>query len=594
MNLGVRGKLFFISLALMIFVGGLASWTLEIQFREALMRQVEDQLDHLAAAMALAVSGSSGPMLIDRLDPLADSLGEAAAVRVTIIARDGSVLGDSQVATADVPSVENHGSRPEVRDALEHGIGSSRRFSNTVHHDFLYIARLWSAAPDAGVVRLALPLEHITRALSGQRRLILLVALMGLAVSIIMIGLASHWTTKPLRVLLASMVSRSPMAGEERRARRDELARLAGSFNDLTDELQRMLDERATQNERMISLLDGMSEGVIGLDSDHRVTLANRAVQDLLGLTVSPVGRLLVEVIRAPGIQKLLQIEQAAPNEYEFVLPVTPPRRILAHAKKLDADPGSVLVLHDATEIRRLEQMRMDFVANVSHELRTPLGIIKANAETLLDGALDDRDQARIFIEAMWRQANRLDDLVRDVLDLARLENPSAKPDVKVIAVAEIANAALELIRSVAAAKEIEMTSDLDKSLCVEGHPRNLEQAVFNLLDNAVKYTPSGGRIRMSVARRGEDVRIEVEDNGPGIEPQHHDRIFERFYRVDKGRSRETGGTGLGLSVVRNAVKAMKGRTGITSIEPHGSLFWIELPLFKAEAVENQKRESAE
>jgi two-component system phosphate regulon sensor histidine kinase PhoR len=242
------------------------------------------------------------------------------------------------------------------------------------------------------------------------------------------------------------------------------------------------------------------------------------------------------------------------------------------------ADGGVVVVLDDVTEVRRLERVRKDFVANVSHELRTPISVIKANAETLLEGALDDPPAARRFVEGLYRHADRLGRLVSDLLDISRLESGRRELAEEAIPLAEVVDDVVESLLGEAAAKGVVITSVVSDEIEVQVDPKALEQVFFNLLDNAIKYSPRGSTVELVASVQPDGVRVEVRDDGPGIDPKHRERIFERFYRVDPGRSREMGGTGLGLSIVKHLVESMSGELGVEPRRPRGSVFWLRLP----------------
>jgi two-component system phosphate regulon sensor histidine kinase PhoR len=251
---------------------------------------------------------------------------------------------------------------------------------------------------------------------------------------------------------------------------------------------------------------------------------------------------------------------------------------VLARATSLRGRGGVVVVMHDVTELRRLETVRRDFVANVSHELRTPVSVIRANAETLLDGGLEDAGRARGFVESLLRHAERLSGLVSDLLDIARIEAGRVNLDPKPLQLADVILRAAQTVEPNAQRKSIAVRSEVLPDLTIVADVRALEHVVLNLLDNAVKYTPAGGHVVVRARTEGRTVRVEVRDDGPGIEPRHRARIFERFYRVDPGRSRDMGGTGLGLSIVKNLTESMGGRVGVEPASPRGSIFWFTLP----------------
>lgn len=580
MKLGIRGKLFFVSLVLMIVVGTASAWILEVNLREALVDQIGIQLTHLADTCVYAVEHMADTVDMATADALADRLGEKTGTRVTIIDAQGVVLGDSSVELAAIPTVENHATRPEVHEALIGHSGTSRRYSTTVKEPFLYIALPWKTADRSGAVRLAMPLTHVQAEIASFRRLIGAAAVVGLVVAIVMSGLASHWLSRSLRDLARLVEERSSGQSSHRIdiAADDEVGRLAANFNDLIGRYERTTLEQVHERERIESLLESMTEAVLALDDQKRVTLANRAALALIGLDAAPIGRALAEVVRVPALLDLVNAGRPEVLESEFQLHAASPRRLLARVSRLKSGTGVVVVLHDVTELRRLEQIRMDFISNLSHELRTPLGVIKANAETLADGALEDTTHARVFVEAIARQADRLHALVRDVLELARMEELSTSLEIASVRVQSAASNVVEQLLDAAVARNIGLEASVPENLFVRGNARTLEQALFNLVDNAIKYGNTGGRVRIRAASTGDFVRIEVEDDGQGIESRHHERIFERFYRVDTGRSRDLGGTGLGLAVVKSAAEAMRGRVGYASVDPHGSRFWMEIP----------------
>jgi two-component system, OmpR family, phosphate regulon sensor histidine kinase PhoR len=305
-----------------------------------------------------------------------------------------------------------------------------------------------------------------------------------------------------------------------------------------------------------------------------------------LGLAASPVGHVLIEVLRVPALAELMERvhrERGAPAESELSLP--PSRQVLARAAPVKSTGGTILVMLDITEMRRLEKVRRDFVANVSHELRTPVSVIQANAETLLDGALTHPTRGPEFLSAILRNAQRLARLVSDLLDLSRIESGHFTLEIQPTQVASAVNRAVESIRGLAARKRLTVDASIETNLEVLADSSAFDQILTNLIVNAVKYTPEDGHVEIRAERAsaallgGEStIVIDVCDDGAGIEPRHRLRIFERFYRVDPGRSRDMGGTGLGLSIVKHLVGAMRGEVGVTESPTGGSVFRVILP----------------
>jgi two-component system phosphate regulon sensor histidine kinase PhoR len=366
----------------------------------------------------------------------------------------------------------------------------------------------------------------------------------------------------------------------------DEIGELIAAFNRMSDQLDARIARLEEDRQQLRTILSGMVEGVVALDANQRILYANERATQLLGLPwQAPVGRRLWEVVRQRPLLEVVQraLDNSEPQHEELSWNGPNMRSLTVHAARLPGLPprGAVLVLHDTTELRRLERLRQEFVANVSHELKTPLSIIKACVETLLDGAVDDPQHRRPFLEQLDSQSNRLHALILDLLSLARIESGEELFEFQPLPVCEVVQACMERHRPRAEAKGqiFEMIPPGgDQALAVWADEEALEQILDNLLDNAVKYTPQGGRVSVRWRREGEQVCLEVADTGIGIPEADLPRIFERFYRVDKARSRELGGTGLGLSIVKHLVQAMRGSVHAASRPGQGTTFTIRLP----------------
>jgi two-component system phosphate regulon sensor histidine kinase PhoR len=355
-----------------------------------------------------------------------------------------------------------------------------------------------------------------------------------------------------------------------------DLGELGQSIQDMADDADRTV--RALVRERALlgSVLDGLSHGVIAVDGEHRITLINQTARDLFDVPGVPIGETFGEQIREPA---LIAVVDRVPTTECIELVTERGTRVAARVTPLrDDEEGGLMVLEDITTMRRLETIRRDFVANVSHELRTPVSVIRANAETLLAGAKDEPQIADRLMDGLHRNAERLSNIVNDLLELSRLEAGEYRVARAPVDVGAIAQQVVQMIEPNATKRDVSVEMTVPDGLRAVGDSGALEQVLVNLIDNAVKYTSTGGHVRIGGADRGERVRIEVVDDGPGIAAEHRERIFERFYRVDPGRSREVGGTGLGLSIVRHLVETMGGTVGVASNEPQGSVFWIELP----------------
>jgi two-component system phosphate regulon sensor histidine kinase PhoR len=399
--------------------------------------------------------------------------------------------------------------------------------------------------------------------------------------------LARH-LRRPLRALIGA----ADKLGEGHAGQRvftegqDEIGALVRAFNRMSEQLDARIARLEEDRQQLRTILSGMVEGVVALDSGQRILYANERATQLLGLPwQAPVGRRLWEVVRQRPLLDVVQraLDSSEPQREELGWNGSSMRSLTVHAARLPGLPprGAVLVLHDTTDLRRLERLRQEFVANVSHELKTPLSIIKMCAETLLDGAIDDLEHRGPFLEQVASQSNRLHALILDLLSLARIESGEELFDFQPLPVSEIVAACVERQRPRAEAKEqvLEIDpADDDESIVVWADEEAVEQILDNLLDNAVKYTPDGGRVSVRWRREGEQVCLEVSDTGIGIPEADLPRIFERFYRVDKARSREMGGTGLGLSIVKHLTQAMQGSVRAASQPGQGTTFTVCLP----------------
>jgi two-component system phosphate regulon sensor histidine kinase PhoR len=354
----------------------------------------------------------------------------------------------------------------------------------------------------------------------------------------------------------------------------DEVRELAEWVNFLADDADK--SHRALARERMLlaAVAEGLTQGVIAVDNEHRIELLNDAARKMLGVTSSPVGEPLIDFVRVPELFDLLDSDVAATAEVQ--LPNTP-RALIRTARKWGGD-GRVLLLEDVTAMRRLETVRRDFVANVSHELRTPVAVIRANAETLMAGAKNEPVIAGKLIDGLHRNAERLARILADLLDLSRLDAGQYRLELANVPVQGVIDQALSAVEPAVAARNVTVRVAVPDALAVKADPKALDHILVNLIDNGVKYGRPDGQVWVEARPEADAVRIEVRDDGPGLADKHRTRVFERFYRADPSRSREAGGTGLGLSIVKHLVESMDGEVGVESNAPQGSIFWLRLP----------------
>ncbi len=577
----MRGRIVLSSVAailIMIVVSGLY---LENRLRVWYEDWIESELTDFARLTRQQVEQTPVFDSMAAWDTFADSIGHLVDIRVTIISGDGTVLGDTDLNLDEIEVVENHRNRSEIHDAITEGQGAARRYSTTLSTDMLYLALPWSREDGAGVVRVSRPLTEVNTAIRRFRGFLAVAGLLGVVLALLVSGVISRLLARTLLEIAdgARSLASGEMGHRILPRSRDELGGLAGSINQIAEELERTVSTLSDERDRFQAVLDSMHGAVIALGADQRITMVNPRAMSLLGLDEEPIGRTLLETVRSPDLDRLVHSAQAGtPAAGEIALLGDLALTLLVRATPLDVNGGAVLVLIDVTELRRLERIRRDFLANVSHELRTPVSVIRANAETLIDGALDDREHAVRFTGNILKDAERLSNLVDDLLDLSRLESEGYQAEKVTLQLHGVLQNTVRSLKDLIESREHELTVGIPDDLAVMADPQGVEQIFLNLLDNAIKYTPEGGKIIIRADRRDGEIRIEVINNGPGIESRHRDRIFERFYRIDEGRSRETGGTGLGLSIVRHLAEAMGGRAGFEPVPDGGSLFWFTLP----------------
>jgi two-component system phosphate regulon sensor histidine kinase PhoR len=584
MNLrGFRSRTFLaVTLVSTVALAVAAGLTLA-SLRAQLQRTIER---HLIAQTQLA-----GALLTERLpqaendvDAEADRIGTLTHARVTLIGRHGDVLGDSTESAAALANLENHGSRPEVIEALRSGVGVARRHSATVGTDLLYAA-VAVRHDRVAVVRLSLPLTDVDDQIAAIGRSVLWALLVAVLCAVALAWLSSRILSQRVKAIasVAARYAEGDFSLPVPDQGHDELGIVARTLDDTARELGRRMTELTQDRARMEAILSGMHEGVVVCDAVGRILLANDAARRLLRANDLVVGQHHIEVLRNPDVGALLSATLAGqmPAGLEFSPPRDPSRTIVARAAPVSTGgaPGVVLVLHDISDLRHADRVRRDFVANVSHELRTPLTAIQGYVEALLDDNPPDESESRRFLEIIDRQAKRMERLVRDLLRLARLE-AGQEPVERVPCTAEdvFAGVIIELAPAIEARLQHVTVSVASETMAFMSDPGKLHDAVRNLVENAVAYAPTGTQIDLTATREGDTIVLDVTDDGPGIPEADLARIFERFYRVDKARSRESGGTGLGLSIVKHLVSLLGGHVAAANRPRGGAVFTIRVP----------------
>ena len=581
MKLGIRIKLFLASLVLI----GISIAAAELYLAHALEKQLTERIraDLLTRAglVARGVSAAAGRFDDATGDALAHELGDIAGARVTLVRLDGTVGGDSEVDVDGLAKLENHGGRPEIRDALERGRGISVRYSTTVRTRMMYAAvPIQRQGRLLGVARVALPLVEIDEAIREMRRTLGIAALLSLVVAAVLSYWGAAMTSRRLRELTdaARKMASGDLATRTRAAGHDEIVAVGKALDQLADSLSRSLEDLRGERDLLTGILSSMNEGVLVVGADGRIVLSNPALRAMLLVGQDAVGKSVLQVIRNADLNKILEdAAHGTPSEAEVDLGGLRPRRVLVRAVALqDAPRGVLAVFVDVTELRRLESVRRDFVANASHELRSPLSTVRAAAETLRTVENDAKASER-FIELIQRNAERLGNLIDDLLELSRIESRELKLEVEPIDLPSVVERTFAQHAHRAQVKRIALHHELGGAPQVRADRRALDHVLGNLVDNALKYCPEDASVRVSAAAEDGMVRVFVADSGPGIPSEHLQRVFERFYRVDAGRSRELGGTGLGLSIVKHLVEAMGGAVRVESRVGVGSTFSFTL-----------------
>ncbi len=578
----IRARLVLTHLALVIAVVAGLEIVLFAGVRSRVRALFVEEMHGSAALIDQALAGAQGEPLDETVDRFAHAIGS----RVTIIAADGNVLADSDVPAERLASLESHADRPEVVEALRSGRGSSLRWSSTVKQDMLYAAR---RAPDGRVIRIARPAERVVGATRGAQRALLLLGALAVGAAVVLALAVSSRLARPLVSLTdaARVMAAGDLARRIESAGNDELAHLGAALNDLARSFGTTIDQVTAERNRLAGVLAGMVEGVLVVDAAGRVVMLNPSLRETFGIVQEDVaGRRVLEIARFAELHEWISSVLAGGEPLPKLLAIHAPHErtmevrfsILGNQDSRVA--GLVAVFHDVTDLRRLEIVRRDFVANASHELKTPVAAILGASETLAGGALADKEAATRFLGVIERNATRLAALVEDLLDLSRLETRGGA-ELREVRPAEALAKSAAHFRDQAAEKSITLTIvDANGVDAVRGDPALIERALTNLVQNAVRYTPKNGRVALRAVQTGDSVRFEVEDNGIGIPPQALPRIFERFYRVDPARSRELGGTGLGLAIVKHAVESMGGTVDVTSEPGRGSTFSFTLPVW--------------
>lgn len=586
--------IFIIMIGLSVTAAGiLAAKLQENTYIQAQRENMEREL-HLIVSTFDWVASGTDEELIRLYNERISQLKQSADARITVIRADGRVLGDSD---HDPLTMDNHLDREEVQEAIRSGSGHSIRYSDTLGHNMLYVVIASDASDQPfGYIRMARDLSVVE---SSLRKLWLFLG-GGLAVLFLLAGVISyrlaHNMTRPLEKIIrvAQQISHRDARSRVTVTRNDEIGMLGRAINTMADSLQRQVHRIQENESRLKSVLDNMPSGVMMADLSGKIVLLNRAVEDILGFAAEELrGTVYTEAKLPFELKQMIRecLETHDPIHDEMIV-YFPEERILEAnispmARNDEEWSGILIVLHNMTAVRRLERMRSEFVANVSHELKTPVAAVKGFAETLLAGAMDDKETAKSFLQIIYDESERLNRLIGDILELSKIESRRIPLQFSPIEMEHFVEQTVQVVSAEADKRGIRLESSVPPNLFLEADEDRLRQIMINLLSNGINYTPEGGRVRIDVEaveqeegpESYERVRITISDTGIGIPKKDLPRIFERFYRVDKARSRSSGGTGLGLSIVKHLVELHKGTISVESDAGLGSRFTIELPV---------------
>ena len=589
MRIRIYWKLTFIFCSLIVLILTAAYFYLNTHLKTYAETRIQDNLrKDLLLNKNLLDNELSQKINSADMDDLANRIGQSLGVRATIINPEGIVIGDSEVGKEALPKLENHITRAEVQDAIQKGFGQSNRFSTSIRKNMLYMAAPLGKSKIIGILRLAIPLSDIELVESKMFKTISVAIIFAIFATLIASFFVSIMISRPLYEMSA-IAKRLAMGDFSRKAivhANDETGDLAKALNDMADEINAKVKNISSEKAKLETILSSMFEGIMLTNERGEILLLNPSIRKLFFIDSSPEGRKPLEVIRNNAIQEIVDRvlhENREVITQEVSISIPEQKTIMINGVPVVKDnviEGAVFVFHDITELKRLEEIRKDFVANVSHELRTPISSIKGYAETLLDGKVDNEDTVKEFLSIIYQDSNRLANLIDDLLDLSKIESGKMKLEFEPLEILPIVNRCVNVLGKSAKDKSLSVKLDIPTNLLkILGDHKRLSQVFLNLLDNAIKYTPEGGSITVNATSKEKIVQVDISDTGIGISEKDLPRIFERFYRVDKARSRDLGGTGLGLSIVKHIIQAHNGQVWVQSTLGQGSTFSFTIPI---------------
>ena len=584
--MSIRGRIFFIILSCLFIGLSLAFVVADRDLSEGLQQQIERELSK--QAKILRQSFAESPKLNNSigLKSQIDSYSDASGSRITLIARDGKVLVDSDIAMDNLESLDNHSNRPEVIAAFNNGSGSSKRFSNSTQQDMLYFALLDTSSEVERVIRISVTNAYLNSSLASLENSMTLIIVVALIVAILASVIAGNYIRESLMDLekAASDMSHGSYEKKDLESlpikRRDEIGSMARNISTISTNLKKQISLIAKQRDQFGSVLDGLGEGIMVCDQNGLITFRNDQIMQILGL--DEIIDQSIHDLEIPALSRMYKKAQKKgkfDSEFELETGEDDTRWILAHMNKAKSTQELILVVHETTQLRQMDSMRRDFISNLSHELRTPVSVIKANSETLLDGALENKKDAKIFSKAILHNADRLSEMVTSLIDLSRIEYGELKFVIEKIVLNQIVESVVLAFKNKAKRKNIQVVFERQSEVTVNSDAKAIERVLNNLLDNAFKYSPENSIIQISLRKQGEAIRLAVIDQGEGVAEEDQDLVFKRFFRTASARANTQQGSGLGLAIVKNLVYNLQGEVGVESRPEGGSEFWFTIPI---------------
>ena len=584
--MSIRSRIFFIILSCLFIGLSLAFIVAERDLSAGLQQQIESELSKQAKILRQSFSESAKIKNSINLKSQIDSYSAASGSRITIIARDGKVIVDSDIAMDNLESLDNHSNRPEVIAAFNNGSGSSKRFSNSIQKDMLYFALLDNTFEVERVIRISVTNEYLDRSLASLENSMTLIIVVALIVAILASVLAGNYIRESFIDLerAASDMSDGSYKKKDLESlpvkRRDEIGSMARNISTISTNLKNQISLIAKQRDQFGSVLDGLGEGIMVCDENGLITFRNDQIMQILGL--NEIIDKSINDLEIPALSRMYKKAQKKgkfDSEFELETGEDDTRWILAHMNKAKSTQELILVVHETTQLRQMDSMRRDFISNLSHELRTPVSVIKANSETLLDGALDNEKDAKIFSKAILHNADRLSEMVTSLIDLSRIEYGELKFVIEEIVLNQIIESVVLAFKNKAKRKNIQVVFKRQSEVMISSDAKAIERVLNNLLDNAFKYSPENSTIEINLRKQGESIRLSVIDQGEGVAEEEQDLVFKRFFRTASARANTQQGSGLGLAIVKNLVYNLQGDVGVQSRPEGGSEFWFTIPI---------------